>query len=287
MTEKIAKTASGPSARTFEPGPNQMGQITVTAIRIEDQKLRYQPEDDGIIELAQDIAQKGLLQPVGVRLREDGNYQLLWGGRRLAAHRRLGKARIWAHVYGDNEIPVKALALVENLQRVNLSLVEEVEAVNYLHTEEKKSPDQISSLLSKGRSWVLRRLAIPNLPEELRGRVLDGTIAVGVAEEIARLSHAGFRRFLASQAEVLRWTINQAKAATDTYIQSIESGGAAPTAEESGREPAAGPTIMLGCAQCGQLRPEEDLALVRVCLMGCDPAPSGSVEDGEAKKGEV
>lgn len=280
----MAKTQNRPNKAVGESDAIQSALIPMDLIRIEDQMLRHNPEDDGIIELAQDIAQKGLLQPIGVRLLDGGGYQLLWGGRRFAAHKRLNKATIWAHVWGDSEIPVKALALVENLQRVNLSLVEEVEAVNYLHNDEQKSPDQISSLLSKGRSWVMRRLAIPNLPPELRAPVLEGDVAVGVAEEIAIVPHDGFRKFLLSQAMALRWTIVQTRTACQTYIQAIEDGNTAETAKQIALEPHPPSAIFLTCAQCGGLKPEDALALIRVCLGGCNPNQPAVVDGAQITK---
>jgi ParB-like chromosome segregation protein Spo0J len=73
--------------------------VALSKIQIGDQSLRYEPEDDSIIELANDIVAHGMLQPVGVQELEDGLYELLWGGRRLASHRRLLVDTIQAHVY--------------------------------------------------------------------------------------------------------------------------------------------------------------------------------------------
>ena len=259
-------------------------EVDIASIVIEDQAMRHNLEDDAIIELGQDIAQKGLLQPIGVRPREDGTYQLLWGGRRLVAYKRLNRSSIMAHVWGDSEIPVKALALVENLQRVNLTLVEEVEAVNYLHHTEGKSPDQISSILSKGRSWIMRRLAIPNLPEDLRASVLEGDVPVGVAEEISRVPHDGFRKFLLSQAVAMHWSIKQTAAACEAYIKAIERGGAEGPTAPGGFDPPPPSTLYLTCAQCGGLKEEGDLALIRVCLGGCNPAEPESVDGSHIEK---
>ncbi|KKM17506.1 hypothetical protein LCGC14_1675020 [marine sediment metagenome] len=280
----MAKTVSPQGSRALEPGPNQTGMIDIRAIVIMDQAMRHDPEDDSIIELAQDIAQKGLLQPIGVRSGKDGNYQLLWGGRRLAAHKRLNKGKILATIWQDMTIPVKAIALVENLQRVNLSLVEEVEAVNYLHHHENKSPDQISTILSKGRSWVMRRLAIPQLPDELRVATLEGEVSVGVSEEIARVPHSGFRRFLLSQAISLRWTIVQTQGACRAYIEAIERGDPTPTEQELKDSNFTPSPLFLACAQCGGLKAEETLALIRVCLGGCNPTKSEGVDSAQVQK---
>lgn len=240
--------------------------IALSKILIEDQTLRYDPEDDSIIELGSDIVAHGLLQPIGVRHRKDGHYQLLWGGRRLAAHRRLGRDTILAHVYEGSDAPVKAIALIENLQRVNLSLGEECEGVRYLNEEEKKSPDQISALLSKSRSWVMRRLALPNLPPEIRGPVLDGRLSIGSGEKISLIPDAGARAYLATQAIQCGWSESDCRTAVETYLatpnlqESVEAGQAASEA------PSVGQRVGKECAACG--RWDELKNLVNVWIHG-------------------
>jgi len=174
--------------------------IPVRQIDIAEQRMRYDDNDPGIPELAMDIAQHKLMQPIGVSETPNGRYQLRWGGRRLAAHKKAGLSTIWAHIYEAGDESVKATALRENIQRLNLTLQEEVDAVIYFNETEGKSPSQICDLLSKGRTWVDRRLTLPNLPKEVQEAVLGDRISLGAAEEISRLDNEGDRRYLISQA---------------------------------------------------------------------------------------
>lgn len=255
--------------------------VALSKIVIEDQTLRYDPEDDSIIELGSDIVAHGLLQPIGVRQRDDGHYQLLWGGRRLAAHRRLGRDTILAHVYEGSDAPVKAIALIENLQRVNLSLAEECEGVRFLNEEEKKSPDQISALLSKSRSWVMRRLALPNLPPEIRGPVLDGRLSIGSGEKISLVPDAGARAYLATQAIQCGWSESDCRTAVETYLaapnlqESVEAGQAASEAAPVGQR------VGKECAACGRWEELKNLTNVWIHSGGCPPTELAILEGGE------
>lgn len=252
--------------------------IALSKIVVEDQTLRYDPEDDSIIELGSDIVAHGLLQPIGVRQREEGDYQLLWGGRRLAAHRRLGRDTILAHVYDASDAPVKAIALIENLQRVNLSLSEECEGVRYLHEEEKKSPDQISALLSKSRSWVMRRLALPNLPPEIRGPILDGRLSIGSGEKISLVPDAGARAYLATQAIQCGWSESDCGAAVETYLATPSLEGAVAEGQRVAEEPAPTSEPVKECAACGRAAKLRDLTNVWIHSSGCRPVELAVVE---------
>lgn len=255
-------------------------EVPISKIAVSDQALRYELEDDSIIELANDVAAHGLLQPIGVGVVDGKGFQLLWGGRRLAAHRRLGRTKILAHVYERGSMPVKAVALVENLQRVNLTLQEECDAVAYLHYEEKKSPDQISALISKSRSWVMRRLALPNLPPCLRGPVFDNRLSISSAEEISRIEDDGAVAYVAQQAIQMGWSASDVRTAVETYLATPSLQEAAEAGQRSREASSSVPSVLKECAACG--RPEEIVNLVNVWLHrnGCEQE-RGAAEGGK------
>lgn len=254
--------------------------VAVSKIQIGEQSLRYEPEDDSIIELAADIAVHGLLQPVGIQELESGLFQLLWGGRRLAAHARLGRDTIEAHVYEVGDQSVKSLALVENLQRVQLSLQEECDGVAFLHYEEKKSPDQISAALSKSRSWVMRRLALPNLPDELRGPVFDGRLSIQSAETISRVQDAGARAYLATQAVQCGWTASDVRQSVETYLATPSLESAVEAGRRSSEEPPAVDSPLKICAACGRVAELKDLTNVWIHAAGHCPVVLDVIEGG-------
>lgn len=243
--------------------------INIDDIVIDEQGLREDPNDEAIVELAQDIRKRGLLQPIGVSRRPDGKYQLRWGGRRLAAHKRLGRKKIEARIYEMPDESVKATALVENIQRVNLSLKEECDAVTYLHQHEGRSPDSIANLLSKSRAWVMRRLTIPNLPQEVAAAVLDGSIPISVGEELAKVEDEGARNYILSTAIYAKYSLSEVRAAIEAYRQTIAMEDAVESGlQESQRIEQRGERLER-CAACGAMRPIQQLHIIKVCYDGC------------------
>jgi ParB/RepB/Spo0J family partition protein len=236
----------------------------VDLIDVDDQALRHDPEDDSIIELAQDIAQKGLIQPVGVSSKPEGRYQLRWGGRRLAAHKRLRAAQIWARLWERDDISIKALALVENLQRRNMTLAEEVDAVIFMTEAEGKTPDQISASLSKGRSWVLNRLMIPSLPPFLRDALIAGDLGISHVEVIAKVPDPGAQSYLASMAIANRWNTSQLKTIADCYMTPTPQEPAQPAGIKGVNPATVVNPFMYECEVCHEKGTLEKFTLVRV-----------------------
>lgn len=233
------------------------------------QLIRADQNDDDIIELAADIAQHGLLQPIGVAPLASGRYQLLFGARRCLAHRRLGRATIAATFHTIPENSIRATAARENLLRRQLTLQEEIDVVCQLHADENRSPDAIASLLSRSRAWVLRRLAVPQLPVDLREPLLDGVLSIGHAETLALLADDGMRAYALNQVRAATLSVGDTK----QMVEALRSNPSIAEAVQAGLDAAANPapalTLMSPCDNCHQPRPLADLAIVRVCRDGC------------------
>lgn len=240
------------------------------------QRIREVQEDDSLVELAESIARRGLLQPIGVAALEDGTFQLLWGARRLAAHVRLGESRILARVMPEGADEVRAVAVVENLLRKQLTLEEECEAVWMMSESEGKSVEQIAAAISKSRSWVLNRMMVPALPDFLREPLLDGSIKIAHVEALVKVESESAQRYLVSCAIQQRMTAGQLKNLAQVYIDSpsVETAGhlpqTAPAPAMESKEP------MFPCESCGRVGPISSMVFVRVHKDGCG---TGSVED--------
>jgi ParB family chromosome partitioning protein len=238
--------------------------LEIELIDVGQQQIRETPEDEAIGELAESIASKGLLQPIGVSKQDDGRYQLRWGHRRLLAHQRLGRAKIKAAVYDGEERSIKGLALVENLHRSAMTLPDEVEAVTYLHETENKSVEQIAAIVNKGRSWVLNRLMVPNLPDYLREPLMAGDLPVSHVELISKVPDPGAQAYLTSMAIQHRWNRSQLKTIADCYM--LPTPPEQPTATNT---PGVNPNppiapFMYTCEACGEKGKLEEFTLVRV-----------------------
>jgi ParB/RepB/Spo0J family partition protein len=249
-------------------------EIQIGSIRHGEQHIRDVPDDDSIGELAESIASRGLLEPIGVMETEAGTYQLLYGDRRIKAHHRLRRDKIWAIIHAPGEQEIKATALVENLQRAQLTLQEEMDAVRYLAVEKDLSVARIAAALSKTRSWVLTRLMADGLPPHLKEPLLEGVLPVGHAEALALLADDSGQRYLVSQCIAFRWTkfqLAQMIAAWDT-----PGVGSVPMAVDStGHAPLGGGTkYFYTCQICNERDEINAFDLVRVHKdgLGCRTA---------------
>lgn len=265
----MAKTS--PETRT-ESEPWTIQEIPLDLIDQGEQLIRHDPLDEDVVDLAMDIQRNGLMQPIGVTPTDASRYQLRWGGRRLAAHRHLRRATIPARITYANPDQIRSTAIRENVLRRQLTLEEECDAVLTLAEVERLSPEEISSHLSRSRAWVLRRMAIPQLPIELRESLLHGRISLGAAEIIALLEDPGARAYALQQCRATDLTIPeirtlvQALQAAPNQDEAVDAGVAVAIANQQPN------TIHLACNACGRVRPIAEIAVVRVCADGCTTA---------------
>jgi ParB family chromosome partitioning protein len=250
----------------------QMTEILIANINVEDQQIRQTTQLDDIEELAMDIQRHGLLQPIGVQAAPHGRYQLLWGRRRLEAHKYLRRESVLARVYGEQDQSVKSIAIRENVHRLAMTLQEEINAVVHLHTVDNLPPDQIASMLGKGRQWVLRRMAIPNLPPEVVDELMAGHITIAAAEAISRIPNEPDRAWLISAHKQARWTQAQLEQAVAQALNLPDVSEAVDAAYESHHSQLQQAPLMMPCAACGTPREMADLMLIRVCNGGCADA---------------
>lgn len=253
-------------------------ELEISLIDIGDQQVRETPEDDAIGELAESIASKGLLQPVGVTPKEDGRYQLRWGHRRLLAHQRLGKRKIRAGIYDGPEESIKGLAFVENLHRNNMTMRDEVSGIEHLVKEEGKSIEQVAAIMNKSRSWILNRLMVPDLPDYLREPLLAGDLPISHVEIICKVPDPGAQSYLASMALQHRWNSSQLKTIAECYQTPATSGAPSqPSTPGVNPNPPISP-FMYTCEGCGEKGTLEQFTLVRIHKdgIGCRTANNRS-----------
>jgi len=284
MGKQTAKTPSADAGGTEQTAKAQnpeleLRELPITSIDQGEQLIRSDQFDDALQELAADIATHGLLQPIGVTAAAGGRYQLLWGGRRIAAYRILRRTTILARVYDRGDADIKALALVENLQRRNMTLAEECDAVHHLHVTQNRSPEQIASALSKGRDWVLRRLAVRSLPDDIAQPLLEGLLTLGAAEKLALLEDLGARTYARSLALRERLSVSQ----VDEIVKALLSDPAPPDPAHghhlNPEQPITHPEPLVTCPACQRNVPLSQTVTVRICAEPCtaatdDPTPN-------------
>jgi len=192
--------------------------IDIKLIDWEGQSVRDAIDDDHVVELAMSIAKHGLLQPIVVEPKEDGRYQGEAGFHRTAAHIRLRLPTIPAHIRRFKTGPTKAIALVENICRKDMSLDEQVKAITYLSESEHLSISQICDTTGKSTSWVQRRLSIPSMPQDVRRELMDGIISIAHAEVISNVKDDSLRAILLNQCIAGKLTSRQTEDLATLYL---------------------------------------------------------------------
>jgi ParB family chromosome partitioning protein len=147
-----------------------------------------QPRDafdqQGLAELAQSLQTVGLLQPIIVRERPDGRYQIVAGERRFRAAQLAGFREIRAVIRHTDDDQILTEALVENIHRVDLNALEEAAAYQQLLDDFGFTHEQLAARLGRSRSAITNTLRLLGLGAELQHRVASGVLSPGHARAL-------------------------------------------------------------------------------------------------------
>ncbi len=139
-------------------------------------------------ELAASIAQNGLLQPIIVRSRAEG-YEIIAGERRWRAAQKAGLQRIPSIVQDISNQKMVEMALVENIQRADLTAIEEAQAYSVLIEEFGLTQEEVARQVGKSRTAVTNTLRLLQLPRSLQQALLAGELSMGHARALLPLPH--------------------------------------------------------------------------------------------------
>lgn len=203
-------TVQGPGGRAATPALNSMFglsadfpelvEIDVGAIRPNPDQPRTVFDDASLRGLADSIAAHGLQQPILVKRAGAGAYTLVAGERRLRAHQLLGRPTIFAIVSAGN---AEELALVENVQRVDLDAVDLARGLERLVERHGYTQETVGALVGCDRAEVARTLAVLRLPDDilLEYRQHTRTVSRTTLAELAQVGDPGIQRRLWEQAK--------------------------------------------------------------------------------------
>ena len=135
-------------------------------------------------DLAQSIREHGIVQPVLVRRKPDGRYEIIAGERRWRAAQRAGLNDIPVLVRDVDDRTALELAIIENVQRADLNAVEEAQGYQQLIDEHNYTQADLGNVIGKSRSHVANTLRLLKLPEVIRDLLVDGTLSAGHARTL-------------------------------------------------------------------------------------------------------
>jgi ParB family chromosome partitioning protein len=161
-------------------------EIEIAKIKTNPYQPRREFNEEAIKELASSIQKYGLLQPV-VLIRDEDEYILVAGERRLRATKLLGEEYIKAIVVDYSKNDLREYALIENIQREDLNPIEIAYSLQSLIEEHGFTHEELANSISKSRSYVTNLLRILNLPKFVQEKIKNNILSVGHAKVLIGL----------------------------------------------------------------------------------------------------
>lgn len=187
MAKKIGGLGKGLSAIFSENDTednNEVVTIKISQIEPNRNQPRRSFDEDALEELSQSIKEHGVLQPILVRPQIYGGYQIVAGERRYRASRMAGLTEIPAIIKELSDSETMQIALIENLQRRDLSDLEEAKGYQTLMDEYGFSQEDVARTVGKSRSAVANTLRLLGLPDDVKELLEQGKISAGHARAL-------------------------------------------------------------------------------------------------------
>ncbi len=187
MAKKIGGLGKGLSAIFSENDTednNEIQTLKISQIEPNRSQPRRSFDEEALGELAESIREHGVLQPILVRPQIYGGYQIVAGERRYRASRMAGLSEIPAIVRELSDSETMQIALIENLQRRDLSPLEEAKGYKTLMDEYNFSQEEVARTVGKSRPAVANTLRLLSLPEDVKPLLEDGSLSAGHARAI-------------------------------------------------------------------------------------------------------
>ena len=202
----------GPVSREQAEAQGALREVPLSQVKPNPYQPRTRMDEAELTDLANSMQASGLLQPVVVRAR-DGGFELIAGERRWRAAQRLGWAKIQAVVKEADDRTLLTLALIENLQRDNLSPIDEAAGYQRLGEEFELGHSEIARAVGRDRSTVANLLRLLQLPADVQSMVHEKRLSAGHARALLGLTDAARQSALAAEAVAQGWSVREVEAA--------------------------------------------------------------------------
>ncbi|PKL01888.1 MAG: chromosome partitioning protein ParB [Synergistetes bacterium HGW-Synergistetes-2] len=186
-----------PAAQTLGEGEPEITMLSMDRILANPFQPRKEINENTLVELADSIRAHGVIQPLIVRRNEDGDYWIVAGERRWRAAKIVGLSEVPVRVIDGNEMEMREITLIENIQREDLSPVDTALALEELLNVYDITQDELAASIGWSRTSVTNKLRLLQLPEEVKTLLSNNELSEGHCrallplesqEEIAKLA---------------------------------------------------------------------------------------------------
>jgi ParB family chromosome partitioning protein len=203
---------------TREKSTNKIIQAPIIYIRPNPNQPRTEFDPVELQNLADSIRQNGLLQPLTVRKRDDGTYELVAGERRLRACKLLRMETVPCIIVDMNDRSAAVMALVENIQRTNLGFFDEANAISKLINIYGLTQEDAALRLGKAQSTVANKIRLLKLTEDERTIISENHLTERHARALLKITDPDDRMTVLNQVIKLDLNVERTETAVDAFL---------------------------------------------------------------------
>ena len=201
------------------PEDKSLMMLSVDDLLPGDGQPRQNFDEGALLELAASIKEHGVLQPLVVRRRPGGQYEIVAGERRWRAAKKAGLKTIPCVVSEIANEAVLAVALVENIQREDLNVIEEAESYRRLTEELGLTQDEIAKAVGKDRTTITNTMRLLKLPREIQNLVVEKRMSMGHARALLSLRDVDVIQQIADQISENGISVRRTEALVQEKLQ--------------------------------------------------------------------
>jgi len=190
-------------------GSSSINEVPVSKIKANPNQPRREFSPESLQELAESIRQIGIIQPITLRLMEDGAYQIIAGERRWRASQMAGLAAIPAYVRTADDENMMQMALVENIQREDLNAIEIALAYQNLIERYGLTQDKLSEKVGKNRATIANYLRLLKLPAQVQVALQNKEVDQGHARALLALGKPSLQVKLFNEIREKGYSVRQ------------------------------------------------------------------------------
>lgn len=190
----------------------QIAEIQISNIEVNPFQPRTHFDKEALDELAASIKELGIIQPITVRKKPDGTFQLISGERRFRASQKAGLKAVPAYIRIADDQAMLEMALVENIQRQELDAIEVALSYERLIIDCDLTQEQLSERVGKKRSTVTNYLRLLKLPPLIQAGIRDHMISNGHARALINVDDEEMQLFLYKDTVANDYSVRQIEA---------------------------------------------------------------------------
>ena len=198
-------------------------EIPINLIKANKQQPRQIFREEQLIELRDSIKEFGVLQPLILKRRVEGDYLLIAGERRLRAAAMAGLDRVPAIIKEASEEEVSLIALVENIQRENLGYIEEARAYKSIMEKYGINQLELSEKLGKNQSTISNKIRILSLPEDIQEILVENKLTERHARALLKIEDNQLRKVIVDKVIKHGFNVKQTEKLVEDYLTQKEN----------------------------------------------------------------